>query len=75
MPKPKRDPAVYRFEVRFRGGRTKHKVREPQNGQWGGTLEAACGAKGSQNAWTPVGRVVPCLGCAEALADQPKVRN
>lgn len=60
--------------VRFRGGRTLHNIRHPKNGQWAGTLEAACGKTGQQSFGFTNRPASRCRGCAAALAaDEQKV--
>lgn len=54
--------------VRLRGGRTLHNVRRPKDGQWAGTLEAACGKTGQQSFGFSNRPASRCRGCAAALA-------
>lgn len=60
--------------VRFRNGRTRHRVRVPDEQQWWTLLEAACGKTGySADAWLP--NVPDCRACAQAVAEQTPMEN
>ncbi|WP_406170308.1 hypothetical protein OIE52_39255 [Streptomyces canus] len=58
----------YPASVRFRQGRTLHRVRVPDEQQWWTLLEAACGKTGRKtDAWIFTD-VRDCRGCAQAVA-------
>jgi hypothetical protein len=53
--------------VRFVNGRTRHRVRRPEEQRWWELLYAACGKSGFQATGYVVGAVRECRGCARAV--------
>jgi len=59
----------YPAAVRFRNGRTLHRVRVPDEHRWWDLLQAACGKTGYKtDAWI-FNDVRDCRGCEAAVAD------
>lgn len=53
--------------VRFVNGRTRHRVRRPDDNRWWDLLEAACGKTGYKADAYVFGEVHDCRGCAQAV--------
>ena len=53
--------------VRFVGGRTRHRVQRPDDQQWWQVLYAACGKSGLLAGGYVVGAVGECRGCVAAV--------
>jgi len=53
--------------VRFENGRTRHRVRRPEDQRWWELLHAACGKSGYRATGYVVGAVGECRGCARAV--------
>ena len=54
-------------DVRFVGGRTRHRVRRPDDNEWWQVLYAACGKSGLLASGYVVGAVGECRGCARIV--------
>lgn len=62
----------YPARVRFVNGRTRHRVRRPDDQRWWDLLHAACGKSGYQATGYGRGPVGECRGCARAVEPQEK---
>lgn len=59
--------------VRFINGRTRHRVRRPDDNRWWDLLHAACGKSGYKTDAYTFGEVRDCRGCENAVeADEGK---
>ena len=58
----------YPASVRFRQGRTLHRVRVPDEQRWWTLLEAACGKTGYKTDAYTFGTIRDCRDCAQAIA-------
>jgi len=54
-------------DVRFVGGRTRHRVQRPDDQQWWQLLEAACGKTGFLASGYMVGAVGECRRCSRIV--------
>ena len=70
LPPAKEFPAA----VRFRNGRTLHRVRVPDGQRWWTLLEAACGMTGYKTEWN-FKEVRDCRACVKAVAEQTPMEN
>lgn len=52
--------------VRFVNGRTRHRVRRPDDNRWWDLLEAACGKTGYKTDAYTIGAIRDCVGCETA---------
>ena len=59
----------YPARVRFVNGRTRHRVRRPDEQRWWDLLHAACGQSGYKTDAYVFGTVRDCRGCARAVGD------
>ncbi|MER6492685.1 hypothetical protein [Streptomyces griseorubiginosus] len=66
LPPAKEFPAA----VRFRNGRTKHRVRVPDEQQWWELLEAAWGKTGYKTDAYVFGEVRDCRACSAVVASE-----
>ena len=57
----------YPARVRFVNGRTRHRVRRPEEQRWWELLHAACGKSGLLASGYVVGAVGECRGCVRAV--------
>lgn len=56
--------------VRFVNGRTRHRVRRPDDNRWWDLLEAACGRVGYKTDAYVFGEVRDCRGCEKAVQEE-----
>ncbi|HEY5834932.1 hypothetical protein [Streptomyces sp.] len=56
--------------ARLRGGRVYHRIKKPDNDNWYGTVETACGKTGTLATGRPNTRPGVCPACQKAVTSR-----